>query len=184
MASNVLPLFWHLASSSRDTRLTASADLVAAAQNFQSTYTPPVKTGDEDEDEDEDDEEDDGDESGMEVDGEDDNEEGEGTPVDLVVAAKLDAKLARENAPDVVYCIKRLIRGLGSSREHSRLGFAVALTEVSSPGHKLGRALDHLFMSTPAKGHTADASSWHARQTSPRRRSSPSSSAPRTGARG
>ena len=34
------------------------------------------------------------------------------------------------NAPDVTYSIRRLIRGLASPRESSRLGFAVALTEV------------------------------------------------------
>lgn len=34
------------------------------------------------------------------------------------------------NAHDVVYSIRRLIRGLSSPRESSRLGFAVALTEV------------------------------------------------------
>jgi len=34
------------------------------------------------------------------------------------------------NAQDVAYSIRRLIRGLASSRECSRLGFAVALTEV------------------------------------------------------
>ena len=33
-------------------------------------------------------------------------------------------------ASDVSYSLKRLIRGLGSPRESSRLGFAVALTEV------------------------------------------------------
>ena len=35
------------------------------------------------------------------------------------------------NAQDVSYSIRRLVRGLGSPRESSRLGFAVALTEVS-----------------------------------------------------
>ena len=35
------------------------------------------------------------------------------------------------NAQDVSYSIRRLIRGLASPRESSRLGFAVALTEVS-----------------------------------------------------
>ena len=35
------------------------------------------------------------------------------------------------NAQDVSYTIRRLIRGLASPRESSRLGFAVALTEVS-----------------------------------------------------
>lgn len=34
-------------------------------------------------------------------------------------------------ASDVSYSLKRLIRGLGSPRESSRLGFAVALSEVS-----------------------------------------------------
>lgn len=34
------------------------------------------------------------------------------------------------NAQDVSYSIRRLIRGLASPRESSRLGFAVALTEV------------------------------------------------------
>ena len=34
-------------------------------------------------------------------------------------------------APDVSYTLKRLIRGLASPRESSRIGFAVALTEVS-----------------------------------------------------
>lgn len=34
------------------------------------------------------------------------------------------------NSQDVSYAIRRLIRGLASPRESSRLGFAVALTEV------------------------------------------------------
>lgn len=33
-------------------------------------------------------------------------------------------------APEVSYTLRRLIRGLASPRESSRLGFAVALTEV------------------------------------------------------
>ncbi len=35
------------------------------------------------------------------------------------------------NSQDVVYALKRLIRGLASPRESSRLGFSVVLTEVS-----------------------------------------------------
>ncbi|GMK55691.1 hypothetical protein CspeluHIS016_0207470 [Cutaneotrichosporon spelunceum] len=129
MASNVLPLFWDLASSSRDKRLGASADLVAAAQAFQAAYSAPEKASGDEDDDDEDDGDEDGSESGMEVDDDGDEEEGPAA-VDPVLAAKLDAALARNNAPDVVYSIKRLVRGLGSSREHSRLGFAVALTEL------------------------------------------------------
>jgi DNA polymerase phi len=34
------------------------------------------------------------------------------------------------NAPDVSYSVRRLVRGLASPRESSRLGFAVILTEV------------------------------------------------------
>jgi DNA polymerase phi len=39
--------------------------------------------------------------------------------------------LDESNSPDVSYAIKRLVRGLASPRESSRLGFAVALTEVN-----------------------------------------------------
>jgi DNA polymerase phi len=35
------------------------------------------------------------------------------------------------NTQDTSYALRRLVRGLGSPRESSRLGFAVALTEVS-----------------------------------------------------
>ena len=38
--------------------------------------------------------------------------------------------LDSQNAQDVSYSLRRLIRGLASPRESSRLGFAVALTEV------------------------------------------------------
>jgi DNA polymerase phi len=34
------------------------------------------------------------------------------------------------NAHDVTYALRRLVRGLASPRESSRLGFAVVLTEV------------------------------------------------------
>lgn len=42
-------------------------------------------------------------------------------------------RLDELNAHDVSYSIRRLVRGLASPRESSRLGFAVALTEVSVP---------------------------------------------------
>jgi hypothetical protein len=44
-----------------------------------------------------------------------------------------EATLEALNAQDVSYSIRRLIRGLASPRESSRLGFAVALTEVCYP---------------------------------------------------
>lgn len=120
MGSNVLPLFWHLASSSSQTRLTATADLVEAVQSFQKQFQPKSDLNDDDDDDDDEDEDDkDDDGSDVSMDDEIDPQ-----------AARLDQELSRNNAEDVVYCVKRLIRGLGSSRDSSRLGFAVALTEL------------------------------------------------------
>jgi DNA polymerase phi len=121
MASNVLPLFWHLASASKETRLNASAELVGTLQGFQAEYSPVEGESDDDEDSDA--------ESGMEVDGDDEDAEAQELEKN---AGKLDKDMTKANAEDVVYAVRRLIRGLASSREHSRLGFAVALTEVSS----------------------------------------------------
>lgn len=58
---------------------------------------------------------------------EDEDEEGAGKSDGLDVL----------NAQDVSYSIRRLVRGLASPRESSRLGFAVALTEVSCYIHPL-----------------------------------------------
>ena len=133
MTSNVLPFFWHLASSSKDTRLSASADLVSSLETFQSTYleNKPETNGAEDEEVEEEEESDD--ESGEEVDASDE----ENDAVDMAEARRLDKKLGSSNAEDVVYSVKRLVRGLASSRESSRLGFAVALTEVSHASYRL-----------------------------------------------
>jgi DNA polymerase phi len=130
MASNILPLFWNLASSSKDARLTASVDLISTLEGFQQAHVQ-ARAEESDSDNDDDDEEDedaDDDESGVEVDGSDD----EGA-VGLAYGnsiRKLDASLAKDNAEDVAYTVKRLVRGLASSRESSRFGFSVALTEV------------------------------------------------------
>lgn len=126
MTSNVLPFFWDLASSSKSTRLNASANLVSSLESFQSLYRSTK--ADQPDDADEVDEESDSDaESGEEVDASDE----EMDEVDAEEAKVLDKQLASQNAEDVVYSVKRLVRGLASSRESSRLGFAVALTEVS-----------------------------------------------------
>lgn len=128
MTSNVLPLFWPLSNSSKETRLAASASLVSSLESFQQSFSQNVGSskGKEIEDEDEDSASD-SEESGMEVDASDDEEENNERDSQ---AAKLDRQLSKDNAEDVVYSVKRLVRGLGSSRESSRLGFAVALTEV------------------------------------------------------
>lgn len=130
MTSNVLPLFWPLSNSSKETRITASASLVSSLESFQRSFSQNAGSskGKESEDGDEDEESaSDSEESAMEVDASD-NEEGKDEKDSQ--AAKLDRQLSKDNAEDVVYSVKRLVRGLGSSRENSRLGFAVALTEV------------------------------------------------------
>ena len=107
--TTTLPLFWDLSSASKKDRINASVKLVSALEQFQVNFVPqtpaPGTSGSDDEDEDED----------------EDEEEG---------AQKSD-ELDLQNAQDVSYSIRRLIRGLASPRESSRLGFAVALTEVS-----------------------------------------------------
>ena len=60
--------------------------------------------------------------SGSEMEVDEDDEENTNTSDGLDVL----------NAQDVSYSIRRLVRGLASPRESSRLGFAVALTEVST----------------------------------------------------
>ena len=56
----------------------------------------------------------------------DSGEEEDGEQAASLGGDKLDAL----NAADVSYSVRRLVRGLASPRESSRLGFAVALTEV------------------------------------------------------
>jgi DNA polymerase phi len=187
MTTNILPIFWNLASSSKDTRIPASAELISSLEGFQRSYLETKgdkedSSEDEDDDEkdDEDDDEEDSDaESGIEVDGDEDMDE---APQDGEAKA-LDKALDKENADDVVYAVKRLIRGLGSSRDSSRLGFAVALTEVNLspplcvtkltysfwlvyhpyPPHKLSpSSFDHLKLQRPTKGRRIGISSSHA----------------------
>ena len=107
--TTTLPLFWDLSSASKKDRINASVKLVGALEQFQAKFVPqtsaPGTSGPDDDDDDDDDDEDEG-------------------------ALKLD-ELNLQNAQDVSYSIRRLIRGLASPRESSRLGFAVALTEVN-----------------------------------------------------
>ena len=106
--TTTLPLFWDLSSASKKDRINASVKLVGALEQFQAKFVPqtlvPGTSG-----------------SGDSNDDEGDEDEG---------VLKLD-KLNLQNAQDVSYSIRRLIRGLASPRESSRLGFAVALTEVN-----------------------------------------------------
>lgn len=99
--TTTLPLFWNLSSATKKDRIDASVKLVGALEGFQAQFTPK-DSPDTSEEGDED-----GDEQGPKSD-----------------------KLDSLNAQDVSYAVRRLIRGLASPRESSRLGFAVALTEV------------------------------------------------------
>ena len=99
--STTLPLFWHLSSALKKERIDASVKLVSALEHFQAQFTPKEPSEPSSEQEEEDEA------TGVKGDG-------------------LDAL----NAQDVSYSIRRLVRGLASPRESSRLGFAVALTEV------------------------------------------------------
>ncbi|KAI1788483.1 DNA polymerase phi-domain-containing protein [Ganoderma leucocontextum] len=100
--STTLPLFWHLSSANKKERLDASVKLVAALEHFQSNFVPKESP---------------------ETSQDEEEDEDEGRDI-----KKLDAL----NAQDVSYSLRRLIRGLASPRESSRLGFAVALTELLS----------------------------------------------------
>jgi hypothetical protein len=143
MASNVLPLFWQLSSNDKKARLDASEELVSALQTFQKQHeakqgSSSGKALDDDadmeSDDDEEDEDEDGDESGVEVDEDDDMDAQPKRTREMdeedAEMARLDRVFEAANSSDVQYSIKRLIRGLSSSRENSRFGFAVALTEV------------------------------------------------------
>ncbi|KAJ6496539.1 DNA polymerase phi-domain-containing protein [Mycena vitilis] len=100
--STTLPLFWDLSSASKKQRIEASVKLVGALEQFQTQFVPKDSL-----------------EVGSDEEGDEDNEIG-ADPIDTL------------NAQDVSYSIRRLIRGLASPRESSRLGFAVALTELLS----------------------------------------------------
>lgn len=110
--STTLPLFWDLSSAEKKKRLDASAKLICTLEKFQVAFERRSAESDASPNEDD---------SGRE-------EKVQG--VDAVGNMKCDSVLDALNAPDVAYSIRRLVRGLGSPRESSRLGFAVALTEV------------------------------------------------------
>ena len=104
-ASTTLPLYWHLSSAVKSERLEASVKLVHTLGQFQDDFVSEI--------------------------GEDKIKENlDIIDDDLDDFEKWSARLDASNAVDVAYAIRRLIRGLASPRESSRLGFAVALTEV------------------------------------------------------
>ena len=109
--STTLPLFWNLSSANKKERIDASVKLISALEHFQAQFTPKLTPTSEPASQDED--------------------EDEAKEKEKEKPAKVN-DLDAFNAADVSYSIRRLVRGLASPRESSRLGFAVALTEVSS----------------------------------------------------
>ena len=111
--STTLPLFWNLSSVNKKERLDASVKLISTLEKLQATATFVPKDSDATSNEDVIQEDEDEDVAG-----------GHGR------AEKTADDLNLLNAGDVSYSIRRLVRGLASPRESSRLGFSVALTEV------------------------------------------------------
>lgn len=102
--SSTLPLFWSLSSAKKADRIEASVKLVSALEQFQSDFIAEKSTKPE----------------GEHKEDVDDSKRDSIEIIDI------------SNSQDVSYSLRRLIRGLASPRESSRLGFAVALTEVSA----------------------------------------------------
>ncbi|EJD05959.1 uncharacterized protein FOMMEDRAFT_104342 [Fomitiporia mediterranea MF3/22] len=114
-ATTTLPLFWHLSSANKVERIDASTKLVSALEQFQEKHLLGAKHKD------------------VPNEGEDDDEEHPSGEDNENAELKVhSASLDSDNAADVAYAIRRLVRGLASPRESSRLGFAVALTELLS----------------------------------------------------
>jgi DNA polymerase phi len=111
--TTTLPLFWHLSSSSKKDRLDASVKLVGALEQFQSQFTPNTAAANQT----------------NTAAGSDDSEDED---ANAATSSRKPNEIDLFNSQDVAYSIRRLIRGLASPRESSRLGFSVALTEVCS----------------------------------------------------
>ena len=104
---STLELYWPLASNRSNERLKASNDLISLLENFQQNFKSSNEESDEED--------------------EDMNEVLEDNQSKI---KNIEAFIEKHHASDVSYAIKRLIRGLASPRESSRLGFAVTLTQV------------------------------------------------------
>ncbi|PWN26771.1 hypothetical protein BDZ90DRAFT_232882 [Jaminaea rosea] len=116
-SSSSLSLFWDLASPQEEKRIASSSQLVSTLLGQQSALVATT--------------------SRSTLDGDD-------QPPSDADAADIEAYLDRCLASEVSYSLRRLIRGLASPRQQSRVGFAVALTELLSnlttlvrPGHFL-----------------------------------------------
>ncbi|KAF8321570.1 hypothetical protein DL93DRAFT_2051556 [Clavulina sp. PMI_390] len=102
--STTLPLYWNLSSADKKERVDASVKLVSSVLEFQAQFSGPASPAENES-----------------LDGSDNGDD-----------EKNPDSFDELNAEDVRYAIRRLVRGLASPRESSRLGFAVALTELLS----------------------------------------------------
>ena len=115
--STTLPLFWDLSSADKKKRLVASVKLISALEKFQISFKHKSV------------------ESGASSNEDDSSGEEDAQNTGIVGNVEYDSMLDELNSPDVTYSVRRLVRGLASPRESSRLGFAVALTEVRAKLH-------------------------------------------------
>jgi DNA polymerase phi len=109
--STILPLFWDLSASDKKKRLDTSVKLITTLQKLQTKFENESAEPDE-------------------RNGESLLAEGNSRDCSAEDVEQHNFRLDVLNTPDVAYSIRRLLRGLASPRESSRLGFAVALTEV------------------------------------------------------
>jgi DNA polymerase phi len=112
--STTLPLFWDLSSADKKRRIGASVKLICTLEKFQASYEHKLAKSDVSSNENEN----------------DSNGEEDVQGTGAVGNIEHDNMLDSLNSPDLAYSVRRLVRGLASPRESSRLGFAVALTEV------------------------------------------------------
>ncbi|KAJ1550370.1 DNA-directed DNA polymerase, partial [Cladochytrium tenue] len=131
-AAATLSLFWDMASTDPAERRTAAASLLKALDSLQRDFqAAPVDLGADDDDEENNAErmDVDADGAGVEDGGSDDTAaatRAAATAAATAAAARIEAQFH----PDVVYTLRRLVRGLPSSRDGARLGFSLALTEL------------------------------------------------------
>ncbi|CAO1616346.1 unnamed protein product [Sympodiomycopsis kandeliae] len=117
-SSAALPLFWDLASNDEQKRLGSSSMLVSSLFNQQSSLPSTSRSTL------------DASPAANEDDELDTTQESSAGLFTASEARQVDAKMDQLLAADVSYSLRRLTRGLASPREQSRLGFAVALTEL------------------------------------------------------
>ncbi|PWZ02752.1 hypothetical protein BCV70DRAFT_197003 [Testicularia cyperi] len=118
-----LQLFWEIASSSQDERLRSANELVEELLSQQAVLASTSKITLE---------------SATNEDGSDDQDDDAFGEADNVLyvsdeeAESVEETIGNRTVADLMYALRRLLRGLASPRESSRLGFAVVLTELLS----------------------------------------------------